>query len=640
MNGIAGIVYPDVFQVNHMIFPMLEVMEPEKPEKKDIHTYNNIQIGSCGNKLAVNEKKTVIGGFDGTIYNLLELHEELVNHGYHFLTKDATEVLVHAYELWGTKFIERIDGDFAIMILDPKKNKILLARDRIGKIPLFWYHSNNHFLFGSQIKSLLSTGIVPQAPATDALASYFFFGYIPQDVTPITNVNKLLPGHILQYNFTGSKTIESYWSYSSYFQNTLRKHPNTLSKLLNHELERATKNQLPQSNSVGCFISGGLGSASTAYYLKKVAKEKEIRAFSVGFEEENSEDLKIAKEVANHLQIPLKMQEIKQNSFLQDFEKIIWHLDEPISDPTVIATWALAKLASNDVTTAFSGMGCDELLAGHSRYTLKETRTNIISHFMELSKPLIYKFLVPIVNLLQKPLAYRLLKKSRTDPWQFEYLKQNALFSESMIKKVSPKLSGLFDPEVFLHKFHHINRVESSVASFLYFDVKTRLADHYVVQYDRLTKAHNVAWRTPYLDHHLIEFVASLPEPNQLTEGETASYLKLLMKNHLPSSIIERPKKTRKNFLERWVTSQEFQNVFILLKEGTLVETGIISKEWLIQSISTHESRVKNFRYIWAIYTLEVWFQLFINRPITPWAPDQSLQIGKSKFNNEVLLSE
>ncbi|MEM1283432.1 MAG: asparagine synthetase B, partial [Chlamydiota bacterium] len=253
MKGIAGIVYPDVFQVDHLIFPMLDVLKSGSDTDRDIHTYNNIQIGTVDKKLAVNEKKTIIGGFDGTIYNLTALHQELEKNGYRFITDDPTEVLVHAYELWGAKFVDKIEGDFAIMILDPLKERILLARDRIGKKPLYWYHNNNHFIFGSQLKSLLATGLIPQAPAPDAISSYFYFGYTPQDLTPIQNVSKLLPGHLLQYNFNQSKTIEPYWSYSSYFENLSLKHPNTLSKLLATKLGDAVKGQMPSNREIGCF---------------------------------------------------------------------------------------------------------------------------------------------------------------------------------------------------------------------------------------------------------------------------------------------------------------------------------------------------------------------------------------------------
>jgi asparagine synthase (glutamine-hydrolysing) len=618
MKGIAGIVYPDVFQVNHLIFPMLDVLQNGNDSDRDIHTFNNIQIGSVDKKLAVNEKKTIIGGFDGTIYNTTELHKDLVRHGYHFLTEDPTEVLIHAYELWGTKFIERIEGDFAIMILDPLKERIILARDRIGKKPLYWYHSNNHFIFGSQLKSLLATGVIPQAPAADAISSYFFFGYFPQDLTPIKSVNKLLPGHILQYNFNQSKTIEPYWSYSSYFENPTHKHPNTLSKLLNTHLEESVTHQMPSAKEIGCFVSGGLGSASVAYYLKKMGHNKHLTAYSVGFEDENRYDIETAVDVANTLGIDHKTRIITPENFLDNITKIIWHLDEPISDPNIIATWELSALASLDVKHVFSGMGSDEFLAGHNRYTLKEQQIDAVTKAIEISKPFVYKFLVPIVNMFYKPLAYRLLKESRTDPWQFEYLKQNALFPEHVMKKACPKLAGLFDPEVFLHKFHHINRVQSSVSSFLYFDVKTRLADNYMLQYDRITSAHHLSWRTPFLERSLIEFLASLPEPESLTEDETASYLKRLMQDRLPSSVVQRAKKTRRNFIASWIEKSSFHEICKQLEHGTLVETGIISREWLRLALSTPERRVASFKYLWAVFTLEMWFQLFINRPITP----------------------
>ncbi|MEM1282550.1 MAG: asparagine synthase C-terminal domain-containing protein, partial [Chlamydiota bacterium] len=372
----------------------------------------------------------------------------------------------------------------------------------------------------------------------------------------------------------------------------------------------------------GCFVSGGLGSATIAYYLNKYRENRNLHVYTVGFQNENIEDLEAATDVVKTLGVNHQSHVITPHDYLDDLTKVIWYLDEPIADPNILATWRLSSLAAKDVNCVFSGMGSDEFLAGHNRYTLKEQQIDPLSKALEISKPLIYRFLVPIINMFYRPLAYRLLKESRTDPWQFEYLKQNSLFPEHILKNVSPKLVGLFDTEVFLHKFHHINRVKSSVSSFLYFDVKTRLADCYMLQYDRLTSAHNLSWRTPFMDRSLIEFLASLPEPEQLTEDETASYLKRVMTDHLPPAVVQRAKRTRKAFLSNWIEKSSFGHICKQLELGTLVETGIISREWLKVALETPESRVNSFRYLWAIFILEVWFQLFINRPITPEMPE------------------
>lgn len=625
MNGIAGIVYPGVVQGERTMYSMLNVLQQGKETGRDLHMYNNIQVGSTGNRLALNEKKTIVCGFDGVIYNLPELHRLLIKQGRHPAAASTNELLVLAYEVWGIKFLQKIDGDFALMILDSSNKRIILARDRIGKKPLFWFHSNNHFIFGSQIKALLATGLVPQTAACDTLASYFYFGYLPQDMTPIKEVNKLLPGHYLQYNFNESKIIEPYWSYSSFFQNPIHQHKNTIATTVNAQLERSVVRRLGDDNTLGCFITGGLGSASIAYYVKKLAKNKEIKSYTVGFLDENEQDVEAARLVANRLGIHQEISYVTPSNFLDDLVNIVWHLDEPLADPQIVATWSLAKLASQGVQTVFSGMGSDELLAGHTRYTDEEQKLSLFSKLLHLPKPFIYQFVVPIINFINKPLSYRCMKYCRSDPWQFEYLKKNALFDQNTLDHASPMLSTLFDPEVFLHKFHNLSRIKSKISSYLYFDVKTRLVDNFILQYERLTQAHNLSWNTPFLDLHLIEFLASLPEPEHLIESETALFLKMLMKEILPPTVVERPKKNRPNFLSSWVNTPEMVEICRLLHKGTLVETGMISHKWLQHITESPEHRQKAFKYLWAVIVLEIWFQLMINHPISHEPPNKSV---------------
>ncbi|MEC7840124.1 MAG: asparagine synthase (glutamine-hydrolyzing) [Chlamydiota bacterium] len=626
MKGIAGIVYPDVYQVDHLIFPMLDVIQDNPNTQRDVHSFNNIQIGVSESKLAFNEKKTIVCGFHGNIFNARELYQNLINSGHHLASNNHAEILVHAYELWGHKFLEKIDGDFSIVILDPSKERILLARDRIGKYPLYWFHDNNHFIFGSQLKALLSTGVIPQAPAADALATYFYFGFMPQDITPIKKVNKLLPGHFLQYNFNQSKTIEPFWSYSSFFEQQIRKHNNTIAKDLDQLLITSTKKRLPEGNDIGCLISGGLGSATAAYYTKKVSGNRNIQSFSLGFKEHNEEDVEVANAVSNCLGINNQSCLITKDNFLKNIVQIVWHLDEPVADPNIVATWSLADLASKNVNNVFSGMGSDELLAGHNRYTKQEQQVGYLTRLLQVPKPIINQFLVPLINKAHKPFALRLLKQLRTNPWQFDYLTQNSLFEDRILKKVAPKLSGLFDPEVFLHKFHNLSRIKSTLASFMYFDVKTRLADCYILQYERLMQANGLVWNSPFLDQQLIEFLASLADPEQLDADETAKFLKTLMKDVFPKSIVERQKVTRPHLLSDWIEHPSILEVFQNLRYGTLVETGIISEEWLEKVLTSKEERKRSFRYLWSILILEIWFQLFINQPITYTHPKISIQ--------------
>ncbi|NGX42195.1 MAG: Asparagine synthetase [glutamine-hydrolyzing] 1 [Chlamydiae bacterium] len=624
MDGIAGIVYPDVFQMNNLVDPMLKTLKHRGKGEPEIYTYKNIQIGLCSGKFSTNEKKNIVAGIDGSIYNYEDLRKEITSKGYHFQGKSVAEIIVHGYELWGTELFQHLTGEFAIVILDQNKQRILLCRDRIGKKPLYWFQDHNHFIFASELKALLATGAVPQTPAMESLSSYLYFGYIPQDMTPIEGVSKLLPAHYLQFNFDGSKGINSYWSYSSYFEKT---NTNPRSKIIK-DLDQLLKNSIdscaPRDQHVCCFLSGSLGSAGIAHYLRGILPPENLCVCSVELIGENDADIRTAKEESDILGIEHKKHSITPETFLDDLVKIVWHLDEPQADPNIVAIWKSAELVSKGVQTVFSGIGSDELFAGHSRYTLAEQKAAYVGSF-QLFLNSIRKALIPIFNVLYKPLSYKLVKQARTDPWQYNYLKQNALFDESERLAASTKIDGIFDAEVFLHKFHHINRIKPTVASYLYFDVKTRLADCYLLQLERITAAHNLNWKVPFLDRHIVEYLAGLPEPEYLKESETASYLKSMLKDTFPKSILDRPKRTRKTFLKSWIEGPEVREAFKLLLKGTMVETGLVSKFWLMEKINALGYSPTAFSHLWAILILEIWFRLYINRAISPSAPNVSV---------------
>lgn len=601
MDGIAGIIYADVFQMSNGIEPMLNIMA-HRGEMQEICTIKNVQLGSCGKPIASNADKSLFAALDGTLLNEKELREELNTSG------SGAEMVLAAYHKWGADCFAHLQGDFAILIFDQKSENLYLARDRIGKKPLYWSQDEHNFLFGSELKALLATGIVPLTPARDAVAAYLYFGYIPQDMSPIKNVNKLLPAHYLEFNATGTLSIHSYWSYSSYFKN-LKREPGVaqhleslLSSSVKLNLECAQKND----PAVGCFVMGGLGSATIAGHLQNTP----ATCYSVGFQDQNEQDIAAAKEIAKTLELPCKSEMIAPEHCLDSLVKIVWHLDEPLADPNILATWQMAKRAAADTHSVFTGIGSDELLAGHTRYGHKPTfwqklKNSFTSRFRHL--------LIPLLKVLWKPAAFSLLKTSSTNPYQFNYLTQNALYTKEQLAKAAPKLKGLFDPEIFLHKFQNLFKFQSNVSSYLYFDVKTRLPDHYLLQYERLTAAHGLDLYAPFLEQKLVEYLAGI----DLNAPETA-YLKEVLRKTYPEKIIDRPKFIRPQFLASWIDDPRIKEVFQLLTVGVLVENGLISKKWLHGALKNPPS----FNHLWSILVLEIWYRLFIDQPITLTAPD------------------
>jgi len=625
MGAIAGVVYPDVFQVTNLAAPMLSALSRRSSLPPRSYSWKRVQLGTIGQAVGANEKHSVLVILDGVVQNISALRTQLQGAGYHLATEDPAEVLVHCYDLWGIDFLKQLEGDFALALLDEHENILVLARDPIGKRPLYWYQDEHHFLFASELNALLATGAVPQTPAIDGVAMYLSLGYMAQDVSPIQGVNKLLPAHYLVFHLEGHVSIRPYWSYSSYFTETLSAPMDEVAHTLSNILQGSITCCCPDNMPVGCLVSGGLGSAAVAYYTTRCTDSDRVRAYSAGFLGESDADLQTAAEVASELRLSHKYEVVTQNTFLDDLVRIVWHLGEPIADPTTLVIWKLARLASSEARTVLSGMGADELLAGHSRYTSAEQQERYIPLLKRLLQESVRRYVVPAVQIVSQPWALSLLRESRTNPWQSAFLRSSTVFDEATVRRVSPALDGLFDPDTFLQKFHRLPEINSVVASYLYFDVKTRLPELYIQQYDRLMTAFGLEWQAPFLKKELVEFLAGLPEPEVLMQEQTASPLKQALRGHLSDAVIDRPKQSRPHFLSSWANTQSFCDALEQLKTGVCVDQGVVSGAWLKKNTESAALRQARFRQLWAILTLEVWLRLFINRPIRTTPPEGSL---------------
>lgn len=626
MSGIAGIVFPDTFQISPIVPKMLETLKHRSAGIQDVVQVKNIQLGLCSEKFVSNERRSLIAGVDGNITNYKQVATYLKKKGAEFRQESFSELVLLGYEILGTEIFKRIDGDFAICIYDEVEDKLLLCRDRIGKKPLYWYQDQHHFIFATELKSLLASGLVPQSLAEDALSAYFTFGFIPQDMTPIKEVSKLLPAHYITLHSNLTKSIQSYWSYSSYFGESNLSDEMIVEKL-DHLLSESVSSSLPdKTEPVASLLSGGLGSASVAYYLKKEGAGRALSAATSGFAGVHPEDLEAAKEVAATLDIPQSEKLITQDTLFDSLVPIIWHLDEPIADPNIVATYQLAKLTKQSANHAFSGMGSDEMLGGHERYLIKEKSTNLKEKLNRLLRPFLQNVAIPILKKMHMPWAYELIKHAKTNPWQFEFVLQNALFDKKQLYQLSPKLADRFDPEVFLHKFPTLFNFPSDFASYMYFDVKTRLPDNFMLQYERLTAANGLTWHTPYLDREILEFLASIMGGKNLKKNETAPFLKELLKDTFSNEFLQRPKVARPDFLLSWLDNPKIMEVFQLLEKGVLVDNGIISKQCLTEGLGGAKKCQEKFKCLWSLLVFEIWYRLFITKSITDTPPNISVK--------------
>lgn len=627
MAAIAGILYPDNFHLSDLMGPMLNSMAHRGPPIQDSYRFKSIQLGMHGGKIAVNSEHTIRVGLDGSLYNTNDLIQQLKEEGIPVTPEmDPALLIVYAYDLWGIEVLKRLDGDYGLFIWDQDRRELIIARDRLGKKPLYWFHDHHHFIFSSELKGLLATGAVPQALAADAISAYLYFGYLPQDMTPILNVNKLLPGHYLKLHMYGAKSIEAYWSYSSLFTENITEGPKEAATHLADLLGQSVRERLPVSDHVGCSISGGLGSAGIAYLLSRNLPPNNLSAYTVGFTGENEEDFKAAKSVADTLHVSHRTDAITPYNILDEFVKVTWLLDEPIADPHVMSTWRLSRLASTYTGTLFSGMGSDEFLAGHTKYLIPDKGASVEDWFWNLVRPFLRRFIIPMMKHIHKPTAYSLLRHYPAQSWQAKFLRTHAVMDTRVIAEATPALTYRFDPDVFLHKFYHLSRLKSEVNMLTYFDVKTRLPDCFMLQYDRLTAAHKLRWETPLLDQRVVSYLSGIASRAIENAEDTAYLLKMILKDVYPPRIVERPKVPRKEFLRDWADEYPIRKVFSLLPKGSLVRNGIISRQWLQKILNRPLDQENSFTTLWAILSLEVWYRLYIERPVSSQPADVSVE--------------
>lgn len=589
MNGIAGIVHPHTYQDNYIINSMLRTMDSSPPIT--ITHANKISLGTTDKtNIYTNTRKSATLIFDGKINNITEIQQQLNETGYQLSSQNTAETLLCAYDAWDVEFIEKLNGSFAIVIVDIINDKIILIRDRIGEKNLYWFYNHNFFLFASDIKSLLATGLIPQTPSSDGLASYLTLGYIPQDISSIKNVNKLLPAYYLQYNINDIKlTIRSYWSYSSYFQ--------------------SNANLTPSSQAI-------LDNLASAVNLR--TKNLDV-AYTV---EDDTPGSIISHKL---LQDTLPTEELhcnddKINDVVNDFlVKIIWHLGEPVVNFDLIEWWKLYQKAAPTVKDIFVNDGIDIVFGACQRYFDPIlSRSRKIQHW----RPPLPRWLMRVMQVLNKKMAFKIIRSAYTSYHQISYLSNIAIFDSRELRQVAPSLADFFNIPSFIQKFHHLQFCQYDFIKPSYFDVKTTLVDKIIAPNNALASAFDITLSRPFMDHHVIEQLAMIHGQQESILEELP--LKAIMKQINPDYELTMDKLTT---LEppAWLSSNSIYEMFKLLPKGFLVKTGLISEKWLSNTLIQSIIKPHYFIQLWSILCLEIWYRLFIHNPINYTPPSISV---------------
>jgi asparagine synthase (glutamine-hydrolysing) len=623
MCGICGIYnFKNQQSVSlNLLKAMLDTMVHRGPDDDGFYASGSVGLGhrrlsiidlGGGHQPMTNEDETVWVVFNGEIYNFEELQEDLVKKGHIFKTRSDTEAIIHLYEEVGEKCFQYLRGMFAIALWDGRAKKLLLARDRVGKKPLFYFYDGDSIAFASEIKAILEVPHIPREIDIEALSDYFSFLYVPVPKSIFKHIRKVRPGHYVVVSDNGIREVE-YWDIR--FARTLDLTEDQWCEKVLEVYREAVRIRLISDVPLGAFLSGGMDSSSVVALMSQ-AKGKPVLTSSIGFDEQDFNELDYAREIAtlfntNH------HEKIVRPDAVGIIEKLAWHYDEPFADSSAVPTYYVSKVARENVTVALSGDGGDENFAGYRRYYFDQ-RENRLRAFLPLRirRPIFGTLATIYPKADWAPRVFRgkaTFESLACSPIE-GYFHSVSAFRPSLKAKllhpdVKQTLNGYNSLEVLRYYYEKAD-THDPLSRIQYVDIKTYLTDDILTKVDRASMANSLEVRAPILDHKFMELIATIPSSMKL-QGRMGKYIfKKALKDVLPEEILYRKKMGFAVPLARWFRHElkelAYHTIFTNDRDGLLDES-TVQKIW-----REHQSGVRDrSTELWTLLMFRMWQQQF-----------------------------
>lgn len=580
-----------------------------------------IDLGT-GHQPLSNEDGSIWIAFNGEIYNYQELRKELIHQGHQFKTESDTEVIVHLYEEQGTKCVEHLRGMFALAIWDERRQRLFLARDRIGQKPLFYREQAGSLSFASELKSLLQMPDAVRTVDPHAIDLFLAYQYVPHPWSILKGYQKLPPGHRAVYE-KGTLSVERYWSPPYQNPESNSQFPFQTSKQWSDELrDRLTESVRIRMRSdvpLGAFLSGGIDSTIIAGLMQSMS-DRPVHTFSIGFPVKQFDERSYAREAAKMLGTD-HHEYVVEPEALEMLPRLAWHYDEPFADSSAIPTMYLSQVTRQEVTVALSGDGGDELFAGYDRY-----RAVAISQWFDRLPSLVKKSMT--ASIWQKLPASVEQKSFRRRVKRFlaglavhperRYLKWVGIFdTERRLEMYSPEFReqlNEFDTDQFLLDAYQLCPDRDFVTRTTATDVLSYLPCDILTKVDIASMAHSLECRSPFLDHHVAELAAAMPLKLKMNKGRGKQILTDTFSDFLPESIQTRKKMGFGVPLNSWFRHELKPLLFDVLLDQRALDRCIFDPTAVEQLISEHLNlQWDHSARLWSLLVLEMWFQTFID---------------------------
>ncbi len=626
MCGIVGQVNREGRPVEPLLLvQMCAALEHRGPDARGMHVAEGAGLGIqrlrvidlvTGDQPIFNEDGTVVVVLNGEIYNYREIRERLAHAGHEFKTKSDTEVIAHLYEEEGSRCVEALHGMFALAIWDARHRRLTLARDRIGKKPLFYAHRDGAITFASELRALLQDPSIPADLDHQALDCYFAYQYVPAPLSAFRAVRKLPPASVLTFDGDGLR-IERYWRLD-YGEKRPTENPAEVGELIRDGIRRAVRRRMIADVPLGAFLSGGIDSSAVVAAMAE-ASPQPVKTFSIGFESNTLNELTYARRVAEQFSTDHHELVVRPDA-VEMIPKLVRHYGEPFGDSSALPSFYLAEMARRQVTVALNGDGGDESFAGYPRYV-----PNVLSQRLE--------WLPHSLRRAAMAWGSRLPTSGRVDS-ALSRLRRLAsvsgLDAEARYTAYVSYLDGLHRDQLYSDEYRELvgetlapgvisepwrsSSARDLVDVMLDVDINTYLPGDLLAKMDIASMAYSLEARSPLLDHEFMQMAASLPAELKLRGTEKKVGLRDALRAWLPDDILDRPKRGFEVPIADWLRGDLRDYAHELLLDSTARGRGYFRESYVRDILRRHEAGAEdNARRIWSLLIFESWHRELID---------------------------
>lgn len=611
MCGFAGYIHNyGTFDKEEVIHKMADRIKHRGPDDAHYYIDDGIALGfrrlsiidlEGGRQPILNEDGSLVLLFNGEIYNYQELREELIKAGHVFTTKTDSETILHGYEEYGKKILDRLRGMFAFIIWNKNTKELFGARDIFGIKPFYYYKKGKEFMFGSEIKSFLSHPDFEKELDEDMIPLYLSYEYSPDERTIFKNVFKLPGAHCFTYK-NGELKVERYYKieYKIEDDKSLEYWEDAITKEFT---ESVSMHQIADVE-VGCFLSSGVDSS---YVVKEISKgTKKVKTFSVGYEEEKYSELPYAQDFSNVIGVPNIANKVSADEFFDAVPEIQYYMDEPLPNPSEIPLYFLAKNARRYVKVVLSGEGADELFGGYPMY-LAGGHFDHYSH--KVPRP-VRKVLGTVAKHCPNFKGKNFLVRGAMEPYQ-RFMRANYVFQSAERQKFLKRPIASKVPEEYSKRyFDEVSNLDEPT-QLQYVDMHTWMIYDILLKADRMSMANSLELRVPFLDKKMLELSTRIPSRYRAANETTKIALRGAAIKQLPERTANKKKLGFPVPLNDWLREDKYYNKVKAAFQSDIAEKFFVTSE-LMKLLDDHKSdKALNMQKIWSFYTFILWYEQF-----------------------------